>query len=81
MSIARPRKYIPYKYVTLALAVEAPPRWLNTTGFSGEAYLFFVENGFFCIECRRTGEVIDVPPAQVRVARRSAAKPEEAAAQ
>lgn len=65
----KPRRYVEYRYVTLLSAVEAPPRNLNATGFSGDEYRFFFEGPMLGIECRRSGVIIHVPITGIRVAR------------
>lgn len=71
------RRYRDYEWVILNATIRCPKRNVSVDNFPATDFAFFVEDGFFCIESRRTGVVVEVAPAQIREARRPAPKPEE----
>lgn len=69
---AMPRAYINYDFVRLTKAVPAaPPNARTLDAFLGKEYLFFIDRGMFCVECRKSGIVLDFPPSQVHFGQRT----------
>lgn len=80
MSRKEQRNYLEYDFVRLTKAVPAaPPNAATLDVFNAKGYRFFVERGMFCIECRKTGTVLDFPPAQVHFGQRTPVVLEEVA--
>lgn len=67
------RRYRDYSWVVLASPVKCPMRNVTADNFPGTAFLFFFEDGLFCVECRRNGIVFETAPGNLREARRKTA--------
>lgn len=66
------RSYLDYDFVRLTKAVPAaPPHARTLDTFQGKEYRFFVDRGMFCVECRKSGIVLDFPHAQVHFGQRT----------
>ncbi len=64
---SRGRKYLEnIKSVATAAAIVSPDTGNSESGYGYEKFRFFIEAGFFCIESKKTGRVVDVPPSMIR---------------
>lgn len=70
------RRYRDYEWVALIAPIRCPKRNTSQADFDAKTFAFFVEDGMFCLEviaeCLQKGRIVEVPPAQIREARRPA---------
>ncbi len=67
---AKQRRYRDYAWVVLVTPIKCPLRGVTADNFPAKNFAFFVEDGFFCIECKANGIVVETAPANIREARR-----------